>query len=90
MNLINIYCHWKIELIGQPLGKKKISQPQKRILWGEVPKNWKKDIFPFMTTFDNFILKIETSWAKEVVKSISETWNANDVIVFVYSRIKRY
>ena len=31
-----------------------------------------KNIFP-MTTFCNFTLKIETSWAKKVVKSILET-----------------
>ena len=43
-----------------------------------------------MNTFYNFALKRETSWAKKVVKSILETWNAN-VIVYVwiiYSRIK--
>ena len=37
-----------------------------------------------MTTFYNFTLKIETSWAKKVVKSILETWNVNDVIVYVW------
>ena len=36
-----------------------------------------------MTTFCNFTLKIETSWAKKVVKPILKTWNANDVIVYV-------
>ena len=46
-----------------------------------------------MTTFNNLIytLKINTSWAKKVAKSILETWNANDVIVyiwFIYFRIK--
>ena len=34
-----------------------------------------------MTTSQNFTLKIETSWAKEVVKFILETWNVNDVIL---------
>ena len=29
-----------------------------------------------MTTFYNFALKIETSWAKKVVKPILELWNA--------------
>ena len=40
-----------------------------------------------MTTFYNFTLKIETSWAKKIVKSILESWNANDVVYvwFVYS-----
>ena len=37
-----------------------------------------------MTTFYNFTLKIETSWAKKAVKSILETWNVNDVIVYVW------
>ena len=45
-----------------------------------------------MTTFYNFTYKIQTSWAKKVVKSILKTWDANDVIVyvwFIYSRIKK-
>ena len=37
-----------------------------------------------MTAFYNFILKIETSWAKTIVNSILETWNVNDVIVYVW------
>ena len=37
-----------------------------------------------MTTFYNFTLKIETSWAKKVVKSILESWNVNDVIAYVW------
>ena len=44
-----------------------------------------------MTTFYNFTLNIETSWAKKALKPIMETWNANDIIVyvwFIYSRIK--
>ena len=44
-----------------------------------------------MTTFYNFTFNIETSWAKKALKSIMETWNANDIIVyvwFIYSRIK--
>ena len=44
-----------------------------------------------MTTPYGFALKIETSWAKKVVKPSLETWNANDVIVYVWficSRIK--
>ena len=45
-----------------------------------------------MTTFYNFTLKIETSKAKKVVKSILETWNVNDAIVyvlFIYFRIEK-
>ena len=42
----------------------------------------------------NFALKIETSWAKKVVKPILETWNAvNDIIVnvwFIHSLIKNF
>ena len=34
------------------------------------------------TYFPLWLPKIETSWAKKVVKSIMETWNANDVIVY--------
>ena len=38
-----------------------------------------------MTTFITLLLiKIETSWAKKVVQSIMETWNINDVIVYVW------
>ena len=67
-NLINMYCHWKIELIGLLLGKKKMSQYLRCTFWEEVPKI-NKHIFPLMTTF----YKIETCWAKKVVKSILET-----------------
>ena len=59
-----------------------MSQAKNAIFWEEVPKN-KKTYFPFMTTFYNFNLKIETSWVKKVVKYILETWNVNDVIVYV-------
>ena len=38
-----------------------------------------------MTTFYNFDIKIESSWAKKAVKPILKTWNAaSDVIVFVW------
>ena len=43
-----------------------------------------KRIFPLMTPFYNFTLKIETSWVKNVVKPILETWNVIDVIVYVW------
>ena len=46
-----------------------------------------------MTTFYNFTLKTETSWARKVVKSILETWNTNHVIVhvwFIYYQIKKF
>ena len=36
----------------------------------------------FKPTFCNVTLKIETK--KKVVKSILETWNVNDVIVYVW------
>ena len=44
-----------------------------------------------MTTFYNFTLKIETSWAKKVAKSILETWNVNVVVYlgFIYFRIEK-
>ena len=45
-----------------------------------------------MTTFYNVTLKIETSWAEKVVKSILKTWNVNDVIVcvwYIYFWIKK-
>ena len=35
----NMYYHWKIELIGLPLGKKKMSQPEKYTFWEELTKN---------------------------------------------------
>ena len=37
-----------------------------------------------MINFYNLALKIETSSAKRVVKPISETWNAIDVIVCLF------
>ena len=42
-----------------------------------------------MTTFYDFALKIETSWAKTDVKSSLETWNVNYVIVCVWLFILR-
>ena len=30
------------------------------------------------------ILKIETSWARQVIKSILETLNVNDIIVYIW------
>ena len=45
-----------------------------------------------MTAFYNFTLKTETSWAKKVAKPILETWNVNDIIVyvwFIYFQIKK-
>ena len=44
----------------------------------------KNMFFPLTATFYNFTLKLETSWTKKVVKSILETWNFNDVIVYVW------
>ena len=51
-----------------------------------------QNIFLLMTTFYDFALKIETSWTKKVVKPSLETWNDNDVILyvwFIYSQIKK-
>ena len=44
-----------------------------------------------MTTFYDFALKTETSWAKKGVNPSLETWNVNDVIVcaYIYSQIKK-
>ena len=44
-----------------------------------------------MTTFYNFTRKIETSWAKKVVKCILETWNVNVIVYvwFIYFQIKK-
>ena len=53
------------------------------MFWKKYPKI--KKPFPLKTTFYNFALKIETIWAKKVVKPILEAWNAvNDVIVYVW------
>ena len=41
-----------------------------------------------MTAFYNFNLKTETSWIKVVVQPTLETWNANDVIVYVWFILK--
>ena len=60
-----------------------MSQPQKCTFWVEVPKI-EIHIFPLMNTFCNFTLKIKTSWTKKVSKSILETWNVNNVIVYVW------
>ena len=73
----------------QPLGKKKMSQPQKFTFWKEVPKNSKTYFYP--NDYYDFALKKETSWAKKDVKPRLKTWNVNDVIVYVwciYSQIK--
>ena len=45
-----------------------------------------------MITFNDFALKIETSWPKKDVKPNLETWNVNDVIVYIwyiYFQIKK-
>ena len=44
-----------------------------------------------MTSFHNFTRKMETIWASKVLKSILETSNTNNVIVYIWfitSRIK--
>ena len=70
--------------------EKDITTSKMYILARSAPK-LKKHIFPLMTTLYDFALKIETSWAKKGVKSSLETWNVNDVIVYIwyiYSEIK--
>ena len=50
-----------------------------------------KNIFPSLW-LPSISLKKETNWAKKVVKSILETWNVNDAIVyiwFIYFQIKK-
>ena len=81
--ILNIHCHWRIELTGQPLREKKMSQP-KNVRFGKKCLKIKKHIFPLMTTFYDFAFKTETSWAnKDVIPSL-ETWNVNDVIVYMF------
>ena len=67
-----MYYHWKIELIGQPLGKKNVTTCT---FWKKCPKT-KRHYFPPNTTFYKFALKTKTSWAENVVKPVLETWNA--------------
>ena len=58
----------------------------------KVPRN-QKTFSPLMTTFYNFALKIETNWAKKVVKPILETLNAASDVVYVWlihSLIKKF
>ena len=56
-------------------------QPQKCTFWKKVSKK--------LIVFYNFALKIETSGAKKVVKSIMKTWNYVIVHVwFIHSLIK--
>ena len=50
----------------------------------------KKNIFPLMTTSYNFALTIETSWAKKDVEPSLETWNLNDVIVYVWYKKEQF
>ena len=86
-----MYCHRKIEKNGKPLGKKKMSTWKVYIL-GKSAQNLKNHIFALMTTFYDFAPNIETSWAKMDVKPNLETWNVNDVIVYVWyicSQIKK-
>ena len=81
-----MYCHWKIELTGQPLGVTKI------YILGRSAQKLKNIFFPLLIIFYDFALKIETSWTKKDVKPSLETWNVNDVIVYVwyiYSQIKK-
>ena len=66
---------------------------KKGTFWEEVLQIFfKKTYFFLLNTFYIFTLKMETSWAKKFLKPILQTWNTNDVIVyvwFVYSRIEK-
>ena len=87
MNLIDMYYHWKMQLIGQSLSEKKMPQSQDCTFWEKVPQYQKIISFPFY----NFLRKIGAKWAKKFVKHILETWNANDVTAYFWlfhSRIK--
>ena len=72
--------------------REKNATTSKMYILARIAQKLKKHIFPLMTTFYDFSLKIETSWAKKDVKPSLETWNVNDVIVYVwyiYSQIKK-
>ena len=62
--------------------RKRVSASIMYILSKSAPKN--HYFFPILSTFYNFALKIETSWAKKVVKSILETWKANDIVMYAW------
>ena len=51
---------------------------QKFTFWKKLSKNLKKHV----SSYDYF--KTETSWTKKVSKSILETWNVTDVIVYIW------
>ena len=64
----------------------------KMYILGRSAHKLKNIVFPFMITFYDFVLKIETSWAKKDFKLSLETWNVNDVIGYVwymYFQIKK-
>ena len=62
-----------------------MSQSQKCIYFEKKCPKIKINYFPLMTTFYNFALKTETSYAKNVVKPILKSWYAaNDVFVYVW------
>ena len=87
-----MYCHWRIELTGKPLGEKKMSHVKNVHFGKKCLKIKKKHTFPLTTTFYDFALKMETRWVKKDVKPSLKTWNANDVIVhvwYIYSQIKK-
>ena len=67
-----------------------MSQLQNCTFWENLPKNL-KTYFPLMTTFYDFALKIETSWAKMDIKPSLETWNVNVIVYvwYIYSQIKK-
>lgn len=85
---INSYSHWKIAWAP---GERKMSQTQKITFWDKEPESYKSHIIfslHFITMFYNFALKIESSRAKRVVKSISEA-RVTIVIWSIHSWIKK-
>ena len=58
---------------------------------GRSAQKLKNHIFALRTTFYDFALKIETSWAKMDVKPSLETWNVNVIVCvcYIYSQIKK-
>ena len=83
-NFLDTCYHWKTELVGYALSEKKNSNLKNVHFEKNCPNVQIHIIFLFHDSFNNFSLKVETTWAGSVVKPISETRNSNDVIMFVW------
>ena len=66
-----MFYHWKIELAGISLGKKKMPQSQKYTFWGEVPKNLKNISFPLLLQSITLLLRYQPV---ELKMSLSPFW----------------